>query len=265
MICWLHNVWLGQLNGLWTRTLIAFTVSCSISAGNSTAASAQTGVKGWLLTQNHSANGTQHVYVFPMRLRIENIDLGNTVIADAQTGRVWVFNDSRKILCSVTWDRFEHSFSKIMSVGGESIAKLKWAKASDPKKTVIAGLSTNCYKAYDEKLYFKGGGGGFVSGGSRMIDVEHTMYLASKIKTSPRLVKVFSEMQTAPTLDGVPLKQTSFFRQHSKLKVFLDTLAAKEVGDDKKFWTIPKYKQVPTVADVTNVTDRGFLEDVMGK
>ncbi len=247
----------------WSRVLIAFAVGCGISAN--VGAEAAPAFKGWLLTQKHSANGNQRIYVFPERLRIENIDLGNTLIADSQTGKVWVFNDTRKILCCDRWDRFEHSFSKMMSVGGESIAKLKWSKAKNPSNTLVAGLATNCYKAYDEKLYFKGGGGGYVSGDSRMIDVEHTMYLANKIRTSPKLVKVLSEMQTAPILDGVPLKQTSYFTQHKKLRVFLDTRDAKEIGDDKKFWAIPKYKLVPTVADVANVTDRGFLEDVMGK
>lgn len=221
--------------------------------------------KGWLLTQRHSANGIQQIYIFPQRLRVENKDLGNCLIADAQSGKVWVFNDTRKIICCVNWDQFQHTFSKMMSVSGESIAKLKWSKAKDQKKIVLAGLATNCYKAYDEKLYFKGGRAGYVSGDSRMIDVEHTMYVASKIRISPKLLKVLSEMQTAPALDGVPLKQSSFFTQHKKLRVFLDTLAAKEIGDDKKFWTVPKYKQMPTVADVANVTDRSFLEDIIGK
>jgi hypothetical protein len=252
-----------SLKSFGSRALIAFVVACGISANNSVAA-APTG-KGWQLTQKHSANGTQRIFVFPQHLRIENLDLGNTVIADGDTGKVWIFNDTRKISCCVNWDKFEHSFSKFMSVGGENVGKLKWTKTKDPKKTVIAGLDTSCYKAFDEKLYFKGGGGGFVAGGSRMINVEHTLYLASKIKTSPKLIKVLSEMQTGPTLDGIPLKQTSFFAQHNKLKVFLDTLTAKEISDDKKFWTIPKYKVVPTIADVANVTDKGFIEDLIGK
>lgn len=222
-------------------------------------------VKGWLLTQRHSANGIQQIYVFPERLRVENKDLGHTLIADAKTGKVWVFNDTRKISCCVNWDRFEHSFSQMMSVGGENISKLKWSRTKDSKRTAVAGLPTNCYKAYDEKLYFKRGNGSFIAGSGHMIDVEYTLYVASKIKTSPRLVKVFSEMQTAPTLDGLPLKQTSYFRQHNKLRRFLDTLAAKEISDDKKFWAVPKYKVVPTIADVANITDRSFLEDVMGK
>lgn len=252
------------MKSLSSLLLIVFIADCGICA-QQTAVAAPASVKGWLLTQRHSANGIQKIYVFPERLRVENRDLGHNLIADAKTGKVWVFNDTRKISCCVNWDRFQHSFSKMMSVGGEDISKLKWTRAKDPKKTVVAGLATNCYKAYDEKLYFKKGTGGFVAGSSRMIDVEYTLYVASKIKTSPRLVKVFSEMQTAPTLDGLPLKQTSLFTQHNKLRGFLDTLAAKEISDDKKFWAVPKYKQVPTVADVANVTDRGFLEDVMGK
>ncbi len=252
------------MNSFRLRLLFVFLTGCSITAGVCGTATPPVST-GWLLTQKHNANGNQRVYVFPQHLRVENLDLGHTVIADAQTGKVWIFNDTRKISCCVNWDKFEHSFSKFMSVGGENLAKLKWTRTKDPKNTVLAGLPTNCFKAFDEKLYFKGGGGGFVAGGSRMINVEHTLFLASKIKTSPKLIKVFSEIQTGPTLDGIPLKQTSFFAQHNKLKTFLDTLTAKEISNDKKFWTIPKYKEVPTIADVANVTDKGFIEDLIGK
>ncbi len=252
------------MNSLRLPFLIVLLIGCAITAGVSAAANPPVST-GWRLTQKHSANGRQNIYVFPERLRVENVDLGYCLIADAQTGKVWVFNDSRKISCSVNWDKFEHSFAKFMSVGGENIAKLKWSRAKDPKKTAIFGLATHCFKAHDDKLYFRGGGGGFVSGGSRVINVEHTMYLADKIKTSPKLIKVFSEMQTVPVLDAVPLKETSFYAEHNKLKTYLDTLAVKEIGDDKKLWTLPKYQQMPKVADVVNVTDKGFLEDIMGK
>ena len=260
LLC-LHRV--SNLNSFSLRLLIVFLISCGFSADN--AALAAPSATGWLLSQKHTANGRQLVYVFPEKLRVENVKMGYTLVADAPSGKVWIFNDQRRIMCCVPWDKFEHSFSKMMEIGGENISKLKWAKAKDPKNTVSSGLKTHCFKATDEKLYFKGGGGGFVSGGSRMVKVDYTIYVAEKITTSPKLLKVLAEMQTSPVLDGVPLREESFFNDYRKQRVFLETQEAKQIPDDKKLWDIPKYRQVRTVTEVTNMTDQTFIEDILGK
>lgn len=219
---------------------------------------------GWLLRQTHSANGEQRVYVFPEHLRIENLHLGTTVVADARTGKAWVFNDQRKVCCCVNWDKFEHSFAKIMQLGGESLPHLKWTQVKDKKNTVIAGLPTNKFMAVDEKLYFGGGGGGFISGAGKMVLIDYTIYTASKIVTSPKLLKVLADMQTTPVLSGVPLQQMSLYDKKRE-RIFLNTREAKQIPEDKKLWLIPKYKQVSTLAQVNSLTDSGLLEDMMGK
>ena len=220
---------------------------------------------GWMLKQKHGANGEQVIYVFPQHLRIENTQLGLTIVGDAQTGKVWLFNDRRKLSCCVNWDKFEHSFAKIMQMGGESLPHLNWSKAKNSKGPTIAGLPTTKYVTTDEKLYFGGGGGGFISGGGKKVIIDYTIFVANKIETSPKLLKVLSEMQTTPTLKGVPLQEISFYNDNKKERIFLRTLSAKQIPDDKKLWNIPKYKQVATQNDVASVTDTGFLEDMVGK
>lgn len=222
--------------------------------------------KGWLLKQQHTANGQQNVYVFPEHLRIENVDIGHTVIADAKSGKVWLFSDERKVQCCVNWDKFEHTFSKIMQIGGENISKMQWTKAKDSKGPLTAGLETTKYVSSEEKLYFGGGrSGGFISGGGRKIKVDCTLYIADKIKTSPRLIKVFAEMQTTPILGGIPLQEMSFYHSRNKEKVYLKTLSAKQISDDPKLWAIPKYKLVDKPQQVTSVTDSDLIEDMIGK
>jgi len=229
------------------------------------AATTEANSKGWLLKQKHCANGEQRVYILPQHLRVENVHLGTTVIADAQTGKVWLFSDERKISCCVNWDKFEHSFSKIMQIGGESLPQLKWNRAKDSKGPVIAGFPTTKYVTSDEKMYFGGGGGGFLSGGGRKVMVDCTIYATNNITTSPKILKVLSEMQTTPVLSGVPLQEISFYRDRKKTKTYLNTLSATQITDDKKFWAIPKYKQVATPNQVTSVTDGGLLEDMVSK
>lgn len=118
--------------------------------------------------------------------------------------------------------------------------------------------------AVDEKLYFGGGGGGFISGPARKVLVDYTIYTASKIVTAPKLLKVLAEMQTTPVLSGVPLQQMSLYDKKRE-RIFLNTREAKQISEDKKLWVIPKYKQVSTLAQVTSLTDSGVLEDMMGK
>lgn len=222
-------------------------------------------LSGWVLKQKHSANGEQVIYIFPQRLRIENLQLGLTIVGDAQTGKVWLFNNNRKLSCCVNWDKFEHNFAKIMQMGGESLPHFKWTKAKDPKGPVVAGLATTRFVSSDEKLYFGGGGGGFISGGGKKIRVDYTIYAADKIQTSPRMHKVLAEMQTTPNLGSVPLEEISHYSDNNKNRTFLRTLSAKQIPDEKKLWEIPNYKQVATQNDVASVTDAGFLEDMVGK
>lgn len=244
--------------------LIALLLFCGGSTTRVESTPAQVS-SGWLLVQRHKANGDQLVYVFPEKLRVENTSAGNTLIADANTGKVWIFSDSRKVICSVPWDKYEHSFSQIMQMGGENLTKFKWAPAKDPNKTVIATQTTKCYKAMEDKLLFKGGGGGFVSGGTKRVFVTYTLYTSDKIRIAPKLVKVLSQLQTVPTLDGVPLREESRFSDSLKVRAYLNTVSTKQISDDKKYWQIPKYRQVARVSDVTSMTDTVFIEDLLGK
>jgi hypothetical protein len=237
----------------------------SVYAPSSIAATTDANPKGWLLNQKHTANGEQTIYVFPQRLRIENKHLGLTIVGDAQTGKVWLFNDNRKLSCCVNWNKFEHNFAKIMQMGGESLPHFKWVKPKDPKGPTVAGLTTTKFISSDEKLYFGGGGGGFISGGGKKIRVDYTIYVADKIQTSPRMLKVLAEMQTAPNLGGIPLQEISHYSDTNKKRMFLRTLSAKQIPNDKKLWEIPKYKQVAKQNDVASVTDAGFLEDMVSE
>lgn len=247
------------------RPILTVSLIISVCASPAIAATAEANPKGWLLNQKHSANGEQKIYVFPQRLRIENTQLGLTIVGDAQTGKVWLFNDRRKLSCCVNWDKFEHNFAQIMQMGGESLPHFKWVKAKNSKGPTVAGLTTTTFISSDEKLYFGGGGGGFIAGGGKKIRVDYTIYIAEKIQTSPRMLKVLAEMQTAPNLGGVPLQEISHYSDNNKERIFLRTRSAEQIPDDKKLWEIPKYKQVATQNDVASVTDAGFLEDMVGK
>lgn len=249
------------MNGFCRFFLPAFLITSLISTPADAATKAS--LKGWMLEQKHAANGHQIIYVFPEKLRVENTDIGNTLIADEQSGKVWVFSDRRKLACCVDWNRFEHSFSKMMQVGGENTSKLSWKLSKEPEKTVVAGLATRAYKASDEKLYFKGGGGGFMSGGSKHVKVSYTSYIAETIPISPRNCKVLAEMQTMAVLGGVPLRGT--LHREGRVRTDLDTISAKQVPNDNKLWAVPKYKLAASVGDVTNVTDEGFIQDLLGK
>lgn len=244
--------------------LIALLLFCGSSTTRVESNPAQVS-SGWLLVQRHKANGEQLVYVFPEKLRVENTSAGNTLIADGNTGKVWIFSDSRKVICCVPWDKYEHSFSQIMQMGGENLTKFKWGPAKDPNKTVVAHQTTKCYKAMEDKLLFKGGGGGFVSGGTKRVFATYTLYISDKIRIAPKLVKVLSQLQTVPTLDGVPLREESRFSDSLKVRTYLNTISAKQIPDDKKYWQIPKYRQVARVSDVTSMTDTVFIEDLLGK
>jgi len=253
-----------ELNSFRLPLFIVSLIVCSVSAPRAESAPAQAS-SGWLLAQRHKANGDQLVYVFPEKLRVENTSAGNTLIADANTGNVWIFSDAKKVICTLPWDKYEHSFSQIMQIGGENLTKFKWGPAKDPNKTVIASQTTKCYKAMEDKLLFKGGGVGFVSGGTKRVFATYTLYTSDKIRIAPKLVKVLSQLQTLPTMDGVPLREESRFSDSMKVRAYLNTTSTKQIPDDKKYWQIPKYRQVARVSDVTSVTDTVFIEDLLGK
>ncbi len=225
--------------------------------------------KGWLLTQTHPANGKQKVFVFPSHLRIENPNLGYTVVADADSGNVWTFNDARKMVCCLKWDRFEHNFSNLLDLGGENMARMKWSPAKEKKGPVILGLETETYEAKGDRFTFKGSGGrgGFISGGGKTENIDFTVYTARKIVTNSKLLKVLCQMETIPIMGGVPLRQTSYYpnRNPKILRVRFDTSAARKISDDKKLWAIPKYKTVVTVTEVASQTDKAFIKDLLGE
>ena len=201
--------------------------------------------------------------------RQENPNLGYTVVADADSGNVWTFNDARKMVCCLKWDRFEHNFSNLLDLGGENMARMKWSPAKEKKGPVILGLETETYEAKGDRFTFKGSGGrgGFISGGGKTENIDFTVYTARKIVTNSKLLKVLCQMETIPIMGGVPLRQTSYYpnRNPKILRVRFDTSAARKISDDKKLWAIPKYKTVVTVTEVASQTDKAFIKDLLGE
>lgn len=217
---------------------------------------------GWRLSQAQLFNGNQKVYVFPTRVKIENSDLGYTLIMDEPSAVVDIFNDHKKLRCRVPLNKFHSSVASTLSVAGECPAGLPWVKTRAPQPKDLANVPGTWYLATEAKNLFAGSEhGGYLAGAKRVEHAKHMLFVSSAVVVAPALNKIFCELQGEPRLDGFPLLQFVHFVETGRSKYWLQTTRADKIRFDQVDWKIPDYKEGSQL-DVLTSKESRILEEL---
>ena len=217
---------------------------------------------GWKLVQKQIFNGHQTIYLFPATIKIENHDLGYTLILDSGKNTANIFSNSKKLRCSIPIEKFHNSVASTLSIAGECPAGLPWSKTGGPRLKEFGDLSGRWYSADEAKNIFAGSKhGGYLAGARRIEHVQHLLFVTNSIVVDPALKKIICQLQGEPQLGGVSLMQYSRCKENGKTVNWLTTEHVEKVKWSQVDWKIPAFK----VADQSEIISSGesnMIEDL---
>lgn len=215
----------------------------------------------WRLRQNHKLNGKQNLYIGENKWRLENTDLGYTLIADGSKGMIDVFNKNKKLRYRSRFADFNCNAVRLVRVvSGEELKDLSWKRISN--KNSLRRSPQTYFQATTERTCFRGSSsGGFLAGAKYKVHVRYTLAVSNEIKLPGNTAKVLSDFQGAPNL-GIPVQEIIEYSDRSKPTCNLETIEMMHVPMTANLWIAPKeYKETKQIADVVTSGDTSLLED----
>ncbi len=85
---------------------------CVLALNTPFAWSADDSQRGWILKQKHITNGRQSLFVSPKKLRIDNMDTGYSMIADAPRGTLTLHNKSKQLRITIPITEFNSKLAR---------------------------------------------------------------------------------------------------------------------------------------------------------
>lgn len=208
-------------------------------------------------------NGRQEMFICAKKIRIDNLDLGYSVIADADSKSLTVINIPKRL-------RFRQPIDRIVSkIGRASIyanietpALSAWKRCKDEQ---LIGFKGVCYCCVEKTSEFSGRGrGGYLSGKRTPLTVTHVIIYDMEIPLSKSLSNVINDFQGTPQLGGVPIKMQNQYSDNSPTIVQFDTLKMSRQKHSAKLFAIdPSYKEAKQITQVTT-GDSSLLEELLG-
>lgn len=216
--------------------------------------------KCWRLEQKHKLNGRQILLIGDNKWRLENRDLGYTLIADGPKAVVYAFNKNKNLRCSSSFADFNCSAVRLVRVvSGEELKDLTWKPI--PHKG-SARHPNSYYQATAERTCFKGSkSGGFLAGAKYSVKVRYTLAVSNEIKLPANVAKVLADFQGTPAF-GVPTQEIFEAADRGAPTSNLETVDIKRIADSQSIWTVPGgYKETKQIADVVTSGDTTLFED----
>lgn len=226
---------------------------------------ANKGELGWLLEQKHNMNGRQRMFISLTKVRVDNLDLGYSLVADVAHSTVSVFHPKKKLRYSTPLEKFSWRLSKaFLYANAEAPPAAKWKKVASGRTN---DLTSDCFRCSEETTYFRGSkvGGGYLAGSKRKATVTYSVFVTNEIATSSALVKVIDELQGVPPLiPGFPLFMKSYYSDTRTTRIPIETKEVKKQKLADSVWYVPSgYKTAKNISEVTS-GDMTFLQDLVG-
>lgn len=246
------------------RWLLALTHICAMFFWSSCeVVGAETAESGWVISQKHKMNGRQDLLICPTKIRIDNIDLGYSVIADANSKSVTVFNASKCVRFRQPIDRIVSKIARAsIYINIEIPLITAWTKITEQR---ISGMRSECYSCDEKASKFSGQGrGGYLAGKKRSVIVTHTVWFNKEIPIAKSLSTVVSDLQGAPHLGGIALRMQSQSTNLEAPTLQFDTIRiARQKISSKQFVVPANFKDAKHISEVTS-GDSALLEELLG-
>lgn len=220
-------------------------------------------VDGWMLVQEHAVNGKQVLYIAPHSLRIDNMNIGYTVIADSKTQTIDFFNDRRKLRYKAPLKSFNYELVKMVrSMLGDDPTAVQWKKVKDGS---VGNLGVKCYEASDTSTTFSGSrNGGYLAGAKHVATVHFSLSVSKDILTTKEFSRLVAELEGTPDLGGIPIRQFCTFSDSAAVRTNLETTEGKHIAIDTTKWQVPTgYKQANKLSEIMSLEIPG-VEDLLG-
>lgn len=224
---------------------------------------AETAELGWFVSQKHKMNGRQDLFICPTKIRIDDVDLGYSVIADSNSKALTVINSSKRVRFRQPLDRIVSKIARAsIYINIEIPPTAAWKKCDEPR---VSGPRMACYTCDEKGNEFSGQGrGGYLAGKKRKLNVRHTVWFSEDIQIFKSLSNVIGDMQGSPHLGGVPLRMQSQTSDLEPPVLQFDTLRASRQKISSKQFIIPaNFKDAKHISEVTS-GDSGLLEELLG-
>ncbi len=240
-----------------------FTVVLVLMGFSQICRAGQTG--DYFLKQKHGFNGNQSLYIGKNMWRLDNPDLGYSLIAFGGSGKVSVFNLKKKLRFDSPLKTFSCQTTKLFRIAaGENLNAMKWQRA-EKKEMTGTGKST-CFNAKEVRTYFRGSqSGGFLSGDKYHVEVRYRVWISDDIAVSRPLSRILADFQGTPDLGGIPLKEITEYSDRKEQKLNLETVELRRERFSDATWQVPvNCTFAKELADVISTTDKSELEDLIG-
>ncbi len=217
------------------------------------------------LKQKHGFNGNQRLCVGKNMWRLDNPDLGYTVVANDVSGKITVFSVKKKLRFDAPLKDFNCQTVKLFKIAaGESLNEMKWNRIG--KRELPDTGKTTCFQATETRTCFRGSqSGGFLSGSKYQVKVKYTVWISDDILVSKQLSRILAEFQGTPDLGGVPVKRITEYSDRDKPTINLETTLIGRERLSAVTWKTPAlFSSAHKLADVINTTDESVLQDLIG-
>ncbi len=220
---------------------------------------------GWMIQQKHIMNGRQRLLITPTKLRVDNLELGYSLIADSKLSTISAFNSKRGLRFSMPIEKFRWRLAKaFLYANAEAPEVSMWKKVESVK---IQNTLADCFRCSEETTYFKGSkvGGGFLAGAKRKATITYSLFVTKEIPIAPVLMRVIDELEGVPQFSGVPLFMKSFYGDTRTNRIPFETTEIRRQKFKSSIWTVPN--QYKTAKDISEITsgDMGFLQDLVNE
>ena len=219
----------------------------------------------YFLKQKHGFNGNQNLYFGKNKWRLDNPDLGYSIIADGESGKISLFNLKKKLRFESPLKDFNcHTAKLCRIVAGENLSELKWRRIGDSKLPEFARSVR--YQATETRTYFRGSqSGGYLSGSKYFVKVKYTVWIDHETSIPKQLSRILAEFQGTPDLGGVPVKQITEYSDKANPRSNLETLLVRRERSGAEIWRTPEScSRTSKLADVVSTTDESMLKDLIG-
>lgn len=238
---------------------VVFAIALSIVNGH--VAVAANGVEdGFVISQKHTCNGKQVLYICPNKIRIDNLDPGYSIIADATNGSMWFISTKKQLRFRQPIGKYKSKLAKMSFYANLEIPSVStWQRCYDEQ---ILNLKGTCYCSQDAINRFSGSGGYLVSK-SRKSVLRYSVYVCKAIRVAKSLEVMLNELQGTPQIGGVPLKFITQTGDQRKYKI--ETLKVSRQSIAREKWAVPaQYKEAKSEVAVTS-GDSSLLEEFVGR